>query len=369
MKLKGLLALLVLALLVAGYITQPDFFVLTPGTAEDMKQFVQVPEQAGGDEGTFYLVTVTQHQATWPLFFYGLFSPAADLIRKQEAIPLGMDPAEYRELMRIYMEESQLLAKTLALRRAGYTVPVESDGVLIVEVMEASPARGTLEAGDVIKSVDGRGVMLTEELIQHVQAREAGEPVELTFERDGELRREVVSTAEHPEDAGKAALRVWVRTLNWQPVLPVDIAIQTGAITGPSAGLMFVLEILNQLDPADITGGRRIAGTGTVNIQEEVGPIGGVKQKVVAAEKAGAEYFLVPEVNLAEAEGIAKDITLIPVRTLQEALDFLAALTAKNPSREGFFSWGTGMMRLLSQPFKLIRVTHGIHHLLHLCFL
>lgn len=350
MKRKGCLILLLLLLLAAGYLTRPNYFVLTPGSADDLKQFVQVPEMAGQDDGTFYLVTVTQHRASWPLFLYGLVNPVADLVPMQQAIPPGMDPAEFQELMRLWMEESQLLAKTLALRRAGYTVPVESDGVLVVEVLDTSPARGRLEAGDVIKSIDGRDVMLTEELIQLVQAREPGEPVEVAFERDGEMLREAVDTAEHPEEEGKAALRVLVRTLNWQPVLPVEIEIQTGAITGPSAGMMFVLEILNQLDPEDITGGRRIAGTGTVNVNEEVGPIGGVKQKVVASEKAGAEYFLVPIENLEEAEAFAKNIFIIPVRTLQDALDFLADLTAANPSGRGFFYGGFFSARRLYYP-------------------
>lgn len=339
MKKRTLIVLGVFALLlvVGGYITRPNYFVVSPGAAQDMKEFVEVPDVDMEDEGTFYLVTVSQHRANWPLFLYGLINPVVDLVPETQAIPPGMDPEEYRELMRLWMEESQLLAKTLALRRAGYTVLVESDGVLIVEVMEGSPVQGSLMAGDVIKAVDGREVQLTEELIQIVQAREAGDSVEITFEREGEVRQEVVNTAEHPEEEGRAALQVLVRTLNWQPLLPVDINIETGGITGPSAGLMFVLEILNQLDPADIARGKKIAGTGTVNINEEVGPIGGVKQKVVAAEKAGAEYFLVPDKNFDEAQKTAKNITLVRVRTLQEALDFLSTLSATNSSQEGFF--------------------------------
>jgi Lon-like protease len=358
MNRKTILGVLLAALLLTGYMTRPDYFVLTPGTAEDLKGFVQVPESPGGDEGTFYLVTVSQQRATWPLFIYGLVNPAVDLIPLQQAIPPGMDPEDYRDLMRQYMVESQLLAKTLALRRAGYTVPVESDGVLVVEVVENSPARGILRAGDVIKSVEGRRVMLTEELIHIVQAREVGQAVELSFERDGVLQQAAVQTAEHPDLKGRAALRVLVRTLNWQPVLPVAIDIETGGITGPSAGLMFVLEILNQLDADDITGGRRIAGTGTVNIQEVVGPIGGVKQKVVAAEKAGAEFFLVPEENRADAEAMARTIRVVPVRTLQEALDFLETLTAANPSSRGFFM-GLPELELEGSGFSGVWVLQG----------
>ena len=100
----------------------------------------------------------------------------------------------------------------------------------------------------------------------------------------------------------------------------------TGRIGGPSAGLMFVLEILNQLQPEDLTVGRDIAGTGTIDINENVGRIGGVVQKVVAAEKAGAEYFLVPRSNYEQAKKVARNIELVPVDNLGEVLLFLSNL-------------------------------------------
>jgi PDZ domain-containing protein len=114
--------------------------------------------------------------------------------------------------------------------------------------------------------------------------------------------------------------------MNWQPLLPLEIDIDTGPVIGPSAGMMFVLELLDRLVPENLTGGKNIAGTGTISLNEKVGAIGGVKQKVAAAEMAGIKYFLVPEENYEEAADVARKIKVISVDTLDDALVFLRNL-------------------------------------------
>lgn len=299
------------------------YMLVRPGSAEDIAGFVTVSEGNKKHEGSFYLVTVIQQDASPLLLFYALLDPFVDLQPLRTVIPPGMDPAEHRRLLNQWMQESQNLARVIALRRFGVDVPIKSDGVEVVALGEESPALGLLEPGDVILAVDGRPVFLAEELVTKVQQRSVGTPVGLTVLRGKETLRIAILTTTHPELQDKAALRITIQTLNWQPQLPMGIAIQVGEISGPSAGLMFVLEILNQLEPADLTAGRRIAGTGTINLKEEVGSIGGVRQKVRAAEKAGVEYFFVPVQNFAEANAAAKSIELLPVATLEEALDFL----------------------------------------------
>ncbi len=313
---------------------KPNYYLLSPGSAQDLKDFVDVPAAAGEDEGVFMLVTVSQQRATWPLLIYGLLHPAVEVMPLGSVVPPGMDQQKYNELMQLWMKESQDLAKTLALRRAGYTVSIESEGVLVEEVLPDSPAREVLLPNDIIKEVDGEKVTVTDELIGRIQRRNPGDEVALSFERNGEIFRETFKTVTHTEEEDKAALRILVRTL-WQPNLPLDIEINTEGISGPSAGVMFVLEIMNQLEPRDMTGGKRIAGTGTVDLNEDIGPIGGVKQKVIAAEKAGAQIFLVPEENYDEAFKAAKKIKLVSIKKLQDVLDYLKTLEAETSQREG----------------------------------
>jgi PDZ domain-containing protein len=106
----------------------------------------------------------------------------------------------------------------------------------------------------------------------------------------------------------------------------IDVDFETGRIAGPSAGLMLSLALYDQLTPKDLTSGRQIAGTGTLGCDGDVGPIGGIRQKVAAARAEGAEIFLTPEGNVEEARSIGDGIEIVPVATFAEALGYLSGL-------------------------------------------
>ncbi len=131
-----------------------------------------------------------------------------------------------------------------------------------------------------------------------------------------------------PQDMPKLGIQIAPAGFTFKP--PFPISIETNKISGgPSAGLMFTLAIYNSLTPVDLTGGRRIAGTGTINLDGSVGPIGGVKQKIFAAEAVGATYFLCPVENYADAVSVAKKIKVIKIATVEQALKFLRNLPAQ----------------------------------------
>jgi len=241
-------------------------------------------------------------------------------------MPPDMTREEYNNLMESWMLESKNLAKVIALRRAGYEVSIDSDGVGIAELMPGSPAEGILHAGDIIKSIDGTSVNLAEEVVSMIQGKEIGAEVKLEILREGDLEEFSVRTVPHSEFPQRAALMIYVHTENWRPLIPMDIEIDTGPVIGPSAGVMFVLELLDRLVPENLTGGFDIAGTGTITLDEKIGGIGGVKQKVAAAESAGIKYFLVPVENYEEAMEAAKAIQIVPMETLGDALTFLKSL-------------------------------------------
>lgn len=311
------------------FVPVADYVLIRPGSADDLRPLVAVEGGDQDDQGKFFLVTVSQQKTRLlPLALYGYLHPHIDVQPLANVIPPGMGEQEYRELLMQWMTESKLTAQVIALRRAGYPVEIISEGVAVEGFLEESPSRGILQKGDIIVAVDGKEVLLANELISAVQSRSVGETVGLTVLRDDEQLETEVTTVPHPDSPELPALGVYIRTLRWEPVLPLEIDFQTGEIAGPSAGMMFVLEILNQLLTQDLTGGRLIAGTGTIDINETVGPIGGVYQKVIAAEQAGAEFFIVPEENYAEAQKAVRDIELVPVRTLQDTLDFLDSLGA-----------------------------------------
>ncbi len=315
--------IIIVIIIALGYFIRPGFYMVSPGTVEELGCLITVEGEKREEDGIMAMVTVSQQQANFWSFWYGLVHPMVDLRSISQVIPDNMTKEEYYDLSRDWMEESQNLAAVIALRKASYEVDIVSDGVEVVDFLPGSPAENILEAGDLIKEVDGQRVYLAEEVVSNIQEQEIGEEVNIIVEREGKRLPLKVKTTGHSELAGKAALEVYVATYNWRPILPVAIEFETGPVIGPSAGMMFVLEILDRLLPENLAAGRSIAGTGTISLDEKVGGIGGVKQKVVAAEKMGIEYFLVPADNYREALEGAHDINVIPVETLDDALYFL----------------------------------------------
>ncbi len=329
-KRKIVVFLVVLGLLFLGFFIRTDYVLVKPGSAQDLREIVNVEGADQDDVGKFFLVTVAQQQSGLWSLVYGYLHPYIEVQRLSNVIPPGMQEHEYRRILEQWMRESKNTAQVIALRRAGYDVEIISEGVVVAGFLDQSPSKGILKKGDLITAIDGRKTLLAGEVISAVQQRRAGDPVQLTVLRDTEELNLTVTTGPHPDDPKLPALGVYISTLDWEPVLPIDIELETGEIAGPSAGMMFVLEILNQLEPDDLSGGRLVAGTGTIDINENVGPIGGVFQKVIAAERAGADYFFVPVENYEDAKKAVHHITLVPVKTLQEALDYLNSFDTNN---------------------------------------
>jgi len=324
---KKYIAVAALVLLLSlGLFVQIDYYIVMPSRAVNLGDIISIDSADQDDEGSFYLVTVSQKRASPITAAYGMLHPHMDINPIDSVIPTGMDEIEYRQLLSDNMIESRHLAQVVALRRAGYDVEINSEGVEIIGLTDNAPADGFLFKDDIIRAVDGVPVFLATEIPLLVQDRLVGEDVTLNLERDGLNIAVTVKTGESPEDNELPILGIFIKTLPWEPLLPIEITMNTGRIGGPSAGLMFVLEILNQLQPEDLTAGLDIAGTGTIDINENVGRIGGVIQKVVAAEKAGAEYFLVPSSNYEQAQKAARKIQLVPVDNLEDVLLFLSSL-------------------------------------------
>lgn len=319
----------VLILIIAlGFLVPTGYYIVKPGSADELSSLILVEGKVRDEAGGFFMMTVAQQPANLWGFIYAAGHPLLDLRPLSQVIPPDMSPEEYNDLMQSWMQESKYLAQVIALRRAGYEVPIISEGVEIVELIPGSPVEGVLKAGDIIRAVEGSNVNLAEEVVEKIQQKKVGESVRVTVEQDEEIKELEVETASHIDDPRKAALRVYVRTLNWQPVLPMKISIETGPVIGPSAGLMFVLEIFDRLVPENLTGGHNIAGTGMISLDEKVGGIGGVKQKVAAAERDGIKYFLVPEENYEDALRAARKIEVVSVSELEDALNFLYNLSS-----------------------------------------
>lgn len=317
-----------IALIMLNYYLNQNYTIIAPGITIDLKNIVTVENGSKNEKGSFFLTTVSSRSLDLPLLMIAAVNPYINIEKKEQMIPPGWGMREYMEYMKRWMEESQKIAEVVALKKAGYNPEIHGDGAQVLEIMPESPAKNKLFPGDIIKKVDGEQVNLADEMVKKVTSHKIGETVTLEVQRKDKVLEITVPTMESSTERGKAVIGVYITTLNWKPILPVKIQINTGEIGGPSAGSMFALEILNQLSPQDLSKGHKIAGTGTISLNGEIGEIGGVEQKVVAAYRDGAEIFFVPEKNAEDAMKVGKKlgIKVVPVKKLNDMLDYLSKL-------------------------------------------
>jgi PDZ domain-containing protein len=218
-------------------------------------------------------------------------------------------------------KDSQTSAETAALRELGYPVQVA-----VKDVKAGTPAAGVLKVGDVITSVDGTQVTTATKLTELIRAKPAGTARTVSYTRNGAPA--TVTITPRAEDGSP---RIGVTVEQKQPH-PFDLKIDLDRIGGPSAGLMFTLGIIDKVEPDDLTGGSVIAGTGTIDDEGNVGPIGGIPQKLVAAKRDGAKIFLTPAGNCAEAG--ANAVPGLPMARVATLDDALAALKAVREHRQ-----------------------------------
>jgi PDZ domain-containing protein len=199
--------------------------------------------------------------------------------------------------------------------------------VVVGELTENSPAGPALRVGDELLSVAGRSVDSPVAVAEALLDTVPGQSVAVTYRRAGqEGRADVVLGSSPDRQQGLLGVRPGIEPQGG------DITISLGDVGGPSAGLMFALAVVDKLTPGEITGGRFVAGTGSITQEGRVEPIGGIPFKMVAAVEAGAELFLVPAENCAEAVSTAPSgLRLARVATLADAVAALDAVRADQP--------------------------------------
>ncbi|MED7954487.1 PDZ domain-containing protein [Streptomyces sp. BE303] len=248
--------------------------------------------------------------------------------------PKGQTDAEAKQQNAEEFALSEDHARTAALKQLG--IPMGSE--LIVQAVTAgAPAEGRLHAGDQIVAVDGTAVADPEGVAKAVTKRQPGEQVVFTVvprvkEGSAEpgVRTDITVPTVKSPDSGSAMVGIRPGLKHTYP-FRIDIGLQD--VGGPSAGLMFSLGIIDKLTPGDLTDGRFVAGTGTIDDNGAVGPIGGISMKLIAARDAGAEYFLTPAANCAEAGKNTPDgLTLVKAETLDGALKSLEQIRSGQTS-------------------------------------
>lgn len=247
-----------------------------------------------------------------------------DLIPIEYIFPSHMTQEETNRSNQLAFTASEANATVAALRHLGRPLAVE-----VGDVLPDTPAHEVLKPHDLIVAVDGKPVDRPSQVRAVVLEHLPGQRIGLSIQRDGQLHHLAVELDHQPDDPDKPLLGVLMSSKSADGI---NVGYHLNEIGGPSAGMMFSLAVLDKLTPEDLTGGHRIAGTGTIDEEGKVGPIGGIKHKVEAAKGQQIELFLAPEENCAEAlSAKPKNMAVAKVNTLDDALGVLQAYNAGQP--------------------------------------
>ncbi|MEU8202672.1 PDZ domain-containing protein [Streptosporangium sp. NPDC049046] len=330
-----------LTLMVAGFLTlmfalvgallPVPYVVLSPGPTEntigdvDGKPVISVEgRQTYPTEGKLSLVTVAYQGGPGTridLFsaLRGWIDPTIAVVPEETIFPPATTAKEVEEQNTQEMTNSQDDATAAALTEL--KIPYSSV-VTVASTEKGLPADGKFKIGDEIVSVDGTPVSDRESVSAAVRRHKPGEQVGFVVNRGAESMTITVPTVAGQDGAPLVGI-----TMRVGYKFPFQVKINVGDVGGPSAGMMFSLGIVDKLTPGAMTGGKSIAGTGTITAEGDVGPIGGIQQKMVGARKAGATIFLTPTENCAEAvKAIPDGLRLVKVATLREAVQAIDAI-------------------------------------------
>ncbi|MFI6660457.1 PDZ domain-containing protein [Streptomyces sp. NPDC050523] len=344
--------LMLIALLCAGVFIPVPYSEMSPGPTvntlgnHDGEPVLQISGRktyptSGNLNMTTVRVTSADYRMNLVEAVYGWLAHDSKVVPHETLYPNGKTEEQSTQENAEEFSQSQESAKVAALNELH--VPVKT-WVIVSAVVKGSPAQGRLHAGDVVKAVDGTAVKQPDDVAKLVTKHKPGQDVVFTVvpakeqaaaekqNKTATSTRKVKITTTTSDDKGKKRAIVGI-SAGTDHTFPFSIDIKLADVGGPSAGLMFSLGLYDKLTPGSLTGGKFVAGTGTIDDDGKVGPIGGIQMKTVGARDKGAQYFLTPADNCSAA---AKDtpggLTLIKVNTIDDALGALKDLRAGKTS-------------------------------------
>ncbi|MET3575855.1 SepM family pheromone-processing serine protease [Bhargavaea ullalensis] len=346
-KKKGTAAIAAVLLVAVAALMPLDMYISKPGGAYDLTPLVEVQGGDEDDQGTMSLMTIALSKATPLTYVFSNFMDSRKIMKAGQVRQDGETEDEYDIRQEKLMDDSQFNAIYVAYQKAMKPVEVNFEGVLVMRVLDGAAASGVLKPGDIITELDNSRLHSAEEFSDALAGLPDGQEAKLGIRRGGKQLEERVRLAPIPGGDGRLGLGISFaeeRSIETEP----PVKIHTEDIGGPSAGLMFTLEIMDRLLDEDLTKGYKVGGTGEMNEDGTVGRIGGIDFKIMAADRDGIEIFFAPDdeitdamrkfnpdirTNYEEASETAKkigtDMKVVPVKTVDDALEYLRELKQK----------------------------------------
>jgi PDZ domain-containing protein len=331
------LGVLVAVAVVAGFVIRLPKVIISPGSATPLDaQVVQIEgaQTYPEDSGNLRFLTVqvsTREPTVWRVV--GAWLDPDQAVEDRSAVQGCLTDSENQQFNSDLMDQSQNDAKYVALTRLGYVVPTNPVQVRVVEVCRDAPAHGKLQTGDQVLAVDGTKVASATDVGALVRQHHPGDHVTVTYDRNGATHTATITAGRFAADgrsclpaSGSTAGSICLGVSSQEFVtyqFPINVKINTQLVGGPSAGLAFTLAIIDDLTPGALTGGTKVAVTGTIAPDGSVGEVGGVEQKAITARTNGVQLMIVPKREVADARRGAGDVRVVGVSNVEQALDAL----------------------------------------------
>jgi Lon-like protease len=333
----GFLALFMGCLFALVFLPTP-YVIEQPGPvfnvlgANDGKQVITIqgassyPTTGKLDVLTVSVLGNRENTPSWLELAWASIDPAQAVVPLDLMYPPSVSTTQVQAADNAMMQESQQDAVAAALIDLGYTVPAK---VYVNQVSAKSPSTGKLAANDFVLKINNLVVKNVDQMRTLINQEAPKGPLQVEISRDGKTAVETISATKATD--GKYRLGILA---GYKYDFPINVHLQLSNVGGPSGGMMFALGIIDRLTPGQLTGGKHIAGTGTIDPSGNVGPIGGIRHKLYGASRAGATIFLAPASNCDEVVGhVPPGLSVVKVSTLAEAkADLEKISTGTNPA-------------------------------------
>lgn len=317
---KSLLFFLIIFLV---FMIRFPYYVSAPGGLLDTKNKIDISSDFKL-KGSLNMAYVSQMEGNIPILFYALINPNWDIEKEKDIVSGNESVADVDMRNKIMMEESNDLALIVAYDRSNIPYETENNKVFVTYIDNL--AKTDLKVGDQIIKIDEKKVLEKKDLFDYVASKKKNDKVNLTVLRDG---KKVKAKAKLVNIDGEAKVGITIaETVDIKSDLHVGLKFKDTE-TGSSGGMMMTLAIYSYLNKVDLTNGKKIVGTGTIDKEGNIGEISGVKYKLMGAVKKHGDVFLVPQgENYIEARNLKNkknyDIDVVPVETFDDVLKYLS---------------------------------------------
>ena len=291
---RRILGALIFVLFLAWFMFWPlNKYIESPGTADDLKTYVKIPHHPDKDKGSYMITSVYLQQARPATYIWAKITPHTT-IESADEVTGGQSGQTYEKVQDFYMKSAINEAISVAFKAAHQPYSKKYLGIYVLSVQPNSNFKGKIHTGDTITKVNHRHFSTAHGFQQYIGKQKVGTPLTVTYLHNGHektVTRKLVKLTN-----SRAGIGILL-TDNVKVHTEIPVKVNPGQLGGPSGGLMFSLQIYQQITGKDLRHGRKIAGTGTINPDGTVGEIGGIDKKVIAAKKAGATIFFAPYVK------------------------------------------------------------------------